>query len=317
MSYSLIIQGPILSKSFDSTSNIHKIIDENKHLFDEIILSTWDSEPKLKINGVGEVYSKLNAELKKDTDINSIKLHNRNKQAYSSYAGINISKSEYCLKVRTDQYLDISSIINWHKKKCTNHNKLFFPYFISHTPFQCCDFYILGSTKRMKSFYQNILKHKNIIFRHDDRLSEMDQLLKDLFEIENNIPKILNFPIIEKFSNSSIHKKYPNIFFKYWKYVLENYYGMLEKKVLKNFYWRGENVTDRFLSDKTKVFYEDEENYIKNDYKKSFLYDESEFYDFLYFFQIEKYLSLTGAKNSWLYRQEFNLKNNPIFSNIK
>lgn len=261
MKFILIIQGPILSIGrsgktnsetefkadsiieFDTTENINKLVNKFGNLFEEIILSTWQSENTSLINK----HEKLNI-IKNIEPIspiigkfdNHVILNNKYKQIIGLKLGIESitikeSNDIYLIKIRTDQYIDLENLIDWitinyniiNDKICVPHfrlsqlNNVVSPYI--------ADFYWGGKKEKILTLCDSLLAYNNFEF---ESIIHYDIFFKYALKKLKSIEKILLFTNSTKFTFQLYNYFQKIIFEEFYSFPFEIYY---------NLKWRGEN----------------------------------------------------------------------------
>jgi hypothetical protein len=187
--YNLIIQGPILSVGmtgesylkytaektadhivrFNCIANIQNILQRYAHFFNEIVVSTWESETI----SASDISFCSNCTLIKSKDITGVYKNKKHpngqigliKQFYSLRQGISAltSKEEECfiVKIRTDQFVNLELLIKEHENKTTEEKekKICISYFGLNS---VADFYFIATQKVMLTFCEAIMDIRNI-----------------------------------------------------------------------------------------------------------------------------------------------------------
>jgi hypothetical protein len=235
---SVVIQGPLNSRSYDCRNNILQIINEFKNIqsVDNIVISTWSKNDFIPENDK-IIYIPNNAP-------NFYDNMNRYKQFYSIYKAASeikiIGKSKYLLKIRTDQYISpiiVDYIINFYKssdfnKKITNQND----YIISSHSYNCVpffigDFYFAGTVEDIILYTSAYVKQKNFCHQW---LPEVDIVVKfmDVLKINTGlgIKKYLNIHTREDVSKMSLNK---------WYSIYTSRFSIFPKYIFETLKWRG------------------------------------------------------------------------------
>ncbi len=186
--YTLLIQGPILSMgrtgatsskdltrdsivNYECEDLLVTIIKEFGYLFSKILIITWQDEKidearfsvfkdcriiKLQDIAPRLVVGKRNL----PTDFN-----NKYKQFYALSQGVEFVDTEYVVKIRTDQYIDLKMLLEEHqsaiKANSADKDKLYIPFIISSN-FLVSDFYFV-STKKLFSEYVKAMIWNNYL----------------------------------------------------------------------------------------------------------------------------------------------------------
>jgi hypothetical protein len=259
----LIIQGPLISYgrtgetvdipaskvkdtdivSYDCRINLDKIIDSYGHLFDEIILSTWNDNIEYYNNKIKVI--KIKHEIIPDILSKNHKAQNKYTQQNNmlrQYIGTNIGinsfelKIDYLVKIRTDQFLQLDHIVNWLLNNKDEH-KIGVPHRYKNEIY-LSDFYFAGRYDLLKEYY-NILSDKGtfgkIIISENPHLNG---IIKYAYEKFYNI---INLPT-EYYSNKKTYElAYIYIFMMNYAFI------SLPFIVYENLNWRGKNLTNAHL----------------------------------------------------------------------
>lgn len=177
--FGLVIQGPIVSSgktgvtpeyhiakqtgrlaNYNAKSNVQRLVADFGHLFDQVVLSTWESED------VSDLQDHLNVVTSNSSDYEEFfqiggRPDFRFHQIGSTLRGVEFLESrgiEHVLKVRTDQYLSIAPILDrWReviKSDERNRDRILVPSFDLEDPTRINDFYFLGLTRRLKEIFR-------------------------------------------------------------------------------------------------------------------------------------------------------------------
>ena len=177
----LIIQGPLISNgidgknahisikslnkdqevSWDCRQNIINIIEEYGHLFDRVIVSIWKSCPTFELQ-----YK--NVDVIRNPDLEDIKkpvfgldgsrgVNNSHRQFLSVLSATeSLNDDDYVIKIRTDQYIDLSEILSYLEKQ----KKLQEIYFPSSNLYDyISDYFIAGRVFSINSIFKAALKN--------------------------------------------------------------------------------------------------------------------------------------------------------------
>ena len=269
MRINLIIQGPMVSvgrsgKTDDGRSiinkdylieykcydNVNKIIAQFSHLFEMIILSTWNDEctdfindhPKLLI----KKYTAPSSKSLGDYDTKLI-LNNKDKQVFGIKMALNelISNGyseSYVIRIRTDQYFDLGKLTDWLMSnrgyindkigiphfRMSNVNGLLSPYL--------ADFYFASKTSRLIELFNAYLSYKSFEF---EEIIHYDLLLRYIHYLSPaNLKKYV-------FNYSSIYTK--QFYSLVMSYLVKRFYS-LPIDLYLNLEWRGNSWNDEMKS---------------------------------------------------------------------
>jgi hypothetical protein len=280
---SLIIQGPMLSKGitgkldgkiveYDCRKNIDEIVSKYCHIFDYIVLCSWENDelaknynnPKIKKLLLNDKFKNKFQKIK-----NNNKINNKERQFYSVLKGCEFfEKKGYeglVLKIRSDQIFNLKKIKDFsQKKEIINSNKIYVP-FISQKNFKdnspnpiihFSDYYFLGKLKNIKSFCKIQLYekeksesiHRDAFFRYAWKRFGKELNIKEKYYFSKN-------PLIIEENKEIVLKVYDELF----------------APMLKEFYdtliWRGKSTKGNNQT-KRHIYYED---WFHNNYKKKYL----------------------------------------------
>jgi hypothetical protein len=299
--YSLLIQGPILSKGrtgktffnnelnknsivdYYCEDNIFKLISEFGYLFSKIRIITWDNEQinESRFSNFGNCSVLKLKNITPNLVIDNKKLptdfNNKYKQFYSLSKGLESIKddnSEYIIKVRTDQYLDISGLIQEHQKAISNNlnekNKIFVPY-INVSNYLPSDFYFVATKTIFTNFVDAMmwgnytefnssvhidmsLKYTYIHFREEIKIHPRTFFLNSFNKNPNKDKIIL------------------------CNFLTTNIYSIFSSNIIDTVIWRGDKMELHPKETKSYAFSNNNINIILdvNNYKKS------SFLDYLY-----------------------------------
>lgn len=176
---SLVIQGPIISQgrsgssendivSYNTIDNINRIYEENKFIFDDIVLVIWKSDTVYasEIN-VKKVVFIRNFMVNYRQDLSYAKSNNKLKQFKSTMRGLKFlidlgyTDNDIIFKIRTDQYLNFSSIINFKF-----FNRIYVPNIASKGVAESLlpsaflkDYYFAGKIREIKTFLESFIEN--------------------------------------------------------------------------------------------------------------------------------------------------------------
>lgn len=254
----LLIQGPINSPGFgpysfdrsgnfkkywidyNTISNISNLVSSGLDLFDEIVISTWDSEENRRLltqfsstKRITCIFVNEDQNLKELTQLGTHKYH----QIKTMHEGALILEQLDCeaiVKIRTDQNLDLkelSRLCEQHKFK--NPYSLGVPYVNLFEIDRLTDFYFLGRAKTVVGVCNSYL-HSPETF---------DDTHKDYFrKFSNYLIAAFNGSGLGDKSTLSNDAKYRSVLA--WTHC----FYPLSASLHRNFYWRGEKVNNQLNS---------------------------------------------------------------------
>lgn len=237
---SVVIQGPINSRTYDCRRNILRLIDEFKNLklVDNIFISTW-SDNDFIFGDQKVVYIK-------NTSPDFFDNMNRYKQFYSIHRAVeeikNIGISKYILKIRTDQFISpsiIQFIIEFYNKSDFDKDKLknqkdyiisshsynSIPYFIG-------DFYFAGRVDDILLYTSTYNRYKNFCHQW---LPEVDIVIKYM-EVLDVDTRLGLFKYLNIHKRSDVSLKALNR----WNSIYTNRFSIFPKAIFDTLEWRGE-----------------------------------------------------------------------------
>lgn len=289
--FAIVIQGPIISsgntgsgnhiKEFNCVENIKKLISTSRHLVKGYVVSTWKSSIPFQLDDDIIV---LNLD---DPGPNSIigndMPSNELRQSFGCLSGINKAIEEfnptYILKIRTDQFIDLTLLINHilsvdnqidSYKKVGQSGFLYFPNMLSWSPYSVGDFFIGGHSGDMQSFFNAQVEMSKHTFGYDFSWLHSDIILRHAFR---NLKSMLQFPDEYYFPNITpslrlhlLHQKFPIKFhpeiLTLWSIILQNSVSFFPKSISESLIWRGSKMN--FEKHTMGEFYEEWKNAYPN-----------------------------------------------------
>lgn len=269
--YSLVIQGPILSKgrtgrshlsydknnkkavvSFDCKESIQQMLKAFAALFNGVVVVTWEGEEisnedfdfctNCTLIQLKPIEKKYASDFHPTGEINFLK------QFISTQAGIEAlqeqNPNQYIVKIRTDQYLDLGHLLAEHQgmTEQERQQKIGIPFFVNHT---ISDFYFVGRQQLLINLCQAITtllpKHREMdIVRFSVHL--IAPLLYERYLNKENAK--LGDVIYLKSLDQQLRRgslTYPNakILADYTQFIGENFV-CFSRDLLTNTLWRGE-----------------------------------------------------------------------------
>lgn len=253
----LVIQGPLLSIGragnnlhqspeqllktggviqYDCRENISRIIREYGHLFDEIVVSTWDNEVSPSDGWVG-------AKLISVPDPGGVKQvghykdNNKVRQFLSTLNGVKELEKhgiEYAVKTRTDTYLDFEKLVESFSagiEANPNHQSIYAT--VVHAPtFMLHDLYFASTTKAMKEFCEAILDFDKFEFVYS---VHRDMVLKHAYVMYKDVIDVPDYAYFPFSPPSGVSASTRKIF----DYMFENVFFSLDPDVFWSTLWRG------------------------------------------------------------------------------
>lgn len=253
----LVIQGPLLSIGragnnlhmspeelkrtggvvhFDCRDNIRNIISEFGHLFDKIIVSTWDNEVEPGDSWEG-------ATLVSQPDPGGIKQeghykdNNKFRQFLSTIKGLEeLEKSgmEYAVKARTDQHMDLGLMVSSYFKEVeTRDESKAIGATVVHPPsFLLHDLYFVANTGVLKKFCESILAYDRFEFISSVHREMVLKHACHEYRQKIGVPDWAYFP---KNPPDGVSGETRKVF----DYMFENVYFNLDPGIFKKTLWRG------------------------------------------------------------------------------
>ncbi len=261
--YHLIIQGPILSKGrngktnwntqltndsivdYNCVDNINKIIQNFDHVFESIVIVTWNTEKieehelcaskKVKLVKLEDVTPNLmRGKTQLPTSIN-----NKFKQFYScakAFEFMHGKPQDYVIKFRTDQYLDLAEFVSWHKKQVLAGygNRLFVPY-ISRDKYNVSDFYFIAPYQKMQEFFEAVIADKFAEFNPNVHIEISLKYAYYQFRKNLRLPRIAYF--LNTFYKRPCYESVTMV-----NFLTTQVYLGINAELQRDLYWRGEKV---------------------------------------------------------------------------
>ena len=253
MKIGIVIQGPINSRGFDSTTTIKRNIEEYlvRPSVAHIVVSIWKGEKF--------TYSHPKVTVLHNTPPTGRDITNRRRQWFSTLQGIRqLQKHKtitHVLKIRTDQYVP-SGTVEFMSTFYTPKNlkayqddpawkseivrePLLFSSVYRMFPFFITDFYFAGHIDDIVRLMENNLAFGEHIFQ---LTPEVDLLLRHLYKTDKDFP----LTRLERYMNvRSLIKAAPaHKIWQYWDAMHRLYFGCFPKSVFAKVTWRGMKWTD-------------------------------------------------------------------------
>ena len=253
MKIGIVIQGPIISQGFDSTTTIKRNIKEylRHQSVARIIVSIWQGERF--------TYSHPKVTILHNTPPTGRDVNNRRRQWLSTLQGLQQLQKHtiitHVLKVRTDQYVPSSTIdymnafyMAKNVKKYTDvpewkskilREPLLFSCTYRTYPFYIGDFYFAGHIEDMMHLMENNLVFGGHIFQS---IVEIDMILKHLFQTDSDFPLTRKGKYIPMRRITKAAHSHP--IWQYWYEMHRLYFGCFPKSVFSKIMWRGMKWVD-------------------------------------------------------------------------
>lgn len=270
-SYSLIIQGPILSTGrtgithasyspgetaaivdYDCKESIRELLDRYGNLFQEVVIATWEGEPIE--SDVVQAWSHCHLlKLTPPTKVYKSRYHPTGeialtKQFYSLKAGLGalkaVNKKHYVVKVRTDQIPDLNRMLSEHQDASLldQMNKIFIAYFVSN---MVADFYFVAPYHLLMELCDSVLNllpkypKMNIV---DSSVHLVIPLLYSIqkYGKEKPFTDVIYLKSIQPFWQEG-EQRYPTIdLMKDYLAFIEEHFVSFSSELLTTMIWRGD-----------------------------------------------------------------------------
>jgi len=260
----VVIQGPLSSRGrtgatahigffqvtqsdvvdYDCTPNIVELFSQYSHKFDDFVCVTWDTEDTSELEakiGKQAVMSIADTTLIQNAKGAIINGNNKYRQFLSTLKGLErLAKNgcAYALKIRTDQYLDLSKMKEHLLKilvEKNNTNRILVPAGNMQSPDQVEDFYFGARTDRLIDACKVFLDKPELFSSvHDDFFYKFAWL----FDNGSSWPPSDSFTPAGKYSKSQylvIQSAWSTTF------------GTFPRKVYETLVWRGEKFPKSFF----------------------------------------------------------------------
>jgi WavE lipopolysaccharide synthesis len=262
--YSLVIQGPILDRGFNCSDSISKVLRDFGHIFNQVVISTWEGQSKHL-----SLETSFSAEVIENRDPFSTERpwpDNRLRQWVSSLNGIDKVNegSTHVVKIRTDQYFDLSLFLREYEENCRQNND-----YLARNPggfihalalyrrlhYALCDFALVGPKSSIRDFYFAQVKFRDTIFTRSIDIPEVDSVRKYLFhtkdEFDFEIPKALFMPNIPSSLEGMAQRtiRGDQAVLALWEFALRQIFSVSSRDVIRNLEWRGSLISQDYVSD--------------------------------------------------------------------
>ncbi len=221
---------------YDCRENINRTIREFGHLFDEIVVSTWDNEIKS-----GESFT--GAKLISAPDPGGIKWdrvykdNNKHRQFISTLNGIlELEKNgiEYVVKTRTDIYLDLEKLL---ESFFANNTRKIGAAVVHPPNFLIHDLYFVAELKTLKDFCQAILAYDKFEFIPSVHREIVLKPAYVLYRKEIDVKDSAYFP---NFPPDGVSGETRKVF----NYMFDNVFFSLAPAIWKGTLWRGTHFSE-------------------------------------------------------------------------
>ncbi len=276
----LIIQGPLVSKgisgrvahivqrrklkeseivNYDCRKNIQEIIDKLGHLFESVVVSTWEDEVRSTDSWRGATLVTTKSVGLIGESVGGILPNNKFKQIFGILSGIKYLKEhsnvDFIIKIRTDQWVDIPKILesieHYFASGQYTQEVIFVPR-MKKDGFG--DFYFAGNIKTLESFHEAFFEFDKFEF-HPSVHREM--WLKYAYVKYRNYIKVQEhgyFPKLYKYNG-----KYCKHTLAISKFMIKNVFRPLSFDCYRTIIWRGEKMTKEGLRNiQEKEIFEEE-----------------------------------------------------------
>lgn len=285
----LIIQGPLVSRgisgrtahiiersklregdivSYDCRENIQNIIDRFGHLFSGVVISTWEDEVKPSDSWKGAALVTANDKGLKGESLQGILPNNKFKQFFGVLSGIKYleqhSDVDFIIKMRTDQWLDISKILesveHYLESGRYTPEVIFVPR-MKKGGFG--DFYFAGNIRTLKSFHRSFLEFNKFEFHSS---VHKETWLKYAYVRYRDVIRTSEHGY---FSRPPAGRYYCKHSLKIFEFMVQNVFRPLSFSCYRTIVWRGEQLSKKGLQ-KVKEQEIFEEDFLKNKKVSSF-----------------------------------------------
>lgn len=254
----LIFQGPIIHRNFNTLPIIENHLLNSSHLFDNIIISTWENE---HINDIEYLY-KLRTKYNIDIILNEIpKIELINKQQYNNFlkyfATYSAIKSKHCqgeiiYKVRSDLSINLNEVVNFFTDSTQYNfvNQIGALWSYKTKPFAICDWMYVGSRENLFDICIAQMLYLNHTFslrgRFEGLWPERESVLKYLF-----YKKIIDSKLFPTLTYLDFFPKIPKDISKSWRLALN---GLNQNQIeLQNVIFQLFNLLPEHIAEKASI----------------------------------------------------------------
>ncbi len=204
--FALVIQGPLLSTgkmgdhtgftSFDCIENILRLQVDFGHLFDEIVVSTWLPNAPSDHRRIEALVS-AGIALELNTDHGLDFRDNRLRQWFSTLAGLRRTRSDVVMKMRSDQFFDLSRFLNDFLEIRSGYrdfetlrlpSQLHGLFYFRDKPFAVADFALVANRSVLARFLEAQFDFRNLPFFPDADWPEGDAMQKFMWTFRKDFP---------------------------------------------------------------------------------------------------------------------------------
>ena len=266
--YGLVIQGPLSStgiagdgttvSEFDCLAPIQRTLSRFGHLFEEVVVSTWEGEEPEKLSKIRNLGATVIVSEDEGLDV-APDGGNRLRQYTTALQGLRAIKNPeiFALKIRSDQELDITAFLRDYEnynlafqdfKTLKRRGPLQGLFFFPSRPLSLCDYALLGPVEDMLQFYSSQLQFPSQSFHEDSGWAEGDSVRKYLYVIRNQLPSIPVsnfFPAFPKDLRSLVfrftHLQIPEGAIRVWRVAITSVFSVAQESTARTLKWRGRN----------------------------------------------------------------------------
>lgn len=331
----LVLQGPILSRGYDSNANIRRVINDFGALFETIVITTWKgSGLQREAWAHPHVIVVESDDVGTGVDMNGQAIGNRWRHLMGTGFGVAALQQSgfvggYVIKQRSDQYLDLRSMLEHMRQNDARYDDyqtvdqkgfLYFLLLYRNNPYVVNDFVFAGHVDDVAHLIEASARYKQLIFRETPAFPEGDFLQKYIYAYlrpHYRFPEYRYFPRMQKYHAAHLVKKYPGQILDLWGEVLRTAVSAFPRKIAQSVSWRGQAWYPRAIEGNPFTIYSEEWDRYRLDIRASVTADLSAIFDLeakkedrAFFYLDERVLQAeTGQRHSgkvWartLYRQ--------------
>lgn len=270
--FGLLIQGPLVSfgktgasayipedklkpehlVEYDCRDNIRKIIEDFGHLFQRIVISTWDAELR-----AGDAWR--GATIVSTPDPGGIeesgmyKANNKFRQFIGIRNGLvemeRHADISHVVRIRTDQYVDLGSLLRAYKTGITRFKSgsELYVSLMHPSAFLLYDFYFAAKLQVLKDFCDAVLAYGMFEFASNVHREIVLKHAYVQYRNEIGVPDWAYFPA----PNSTVEKRAHAATKKIFRFMFTNVYAPLPIGLFRSVVWRGSHWDERFIALKT------------------------------------------------------------------
>ncbi|WNO03716.1 WavE lipopolysaccharide synthesis family protein [Rhodoferax mekongensis] len=264
----LVIQGPMVSagnsgagtqtQAFDCNTNVQRLIDTTRAVVDGYVLSTWHGQAVTVRDEKLEVLQ-LQDPGPQQTFFSDAP-NNELRQAYGCLEGVRQAigrfSPDYILRVRTDQYVDIPTLLDHMLqvdelfddfRASGQSGFLFFPNMLSWSPYSVGDFFIGGHASDMLRFFDSQVRYSKHSLVNAKPWVHSDIILRHAYgnlRGKLDVPEDRYFPNLVPAFRLDLHAPPSN--FKYhpemlslWRELLNHSISLFPRAATDKLEWRG------------------------------------------------------------------------------